>query len=218
MLCQVHFHPKSSKQRRQKLRHRISKLTARPHCCDNTEHCIVAAMPMWKFRHLFRITTDSSTRTWVYRTCHEHLNACRNFRSLNPERGVVLASCIHMSTPCARLEYVASTLHRSRSFICWLTTLGSANVVAESSRIKTQDSCELIAKFPATTCSESAMSHFQLLVLHLSRDNHQVASSLRNRAGKTVPSFLFLILVTSVHANSNPHSLHRYLSRETIIK
>ena len=120
-----------------------------------------------------------STRTWVYHTCHEHLNACRNFRSLNPERGVVLASCIHMSTPCARLEYVASTLHRSRSFICWLTTLGSANVVAESSRIRAQDSCELIAKLPATTCSESAMSQFQLLVLHLSRDNHQVASSLR---------------------------------------
>ena len=117
-----------------------------------------------------------------------------------------------MSTPCARLEYVASTLHRSRNFICWLTTLGSANVVAESSRIRAQDSCGLIAKFPATTCSESAMSQFQLLVLHLSRDNHQVASSLRNRAGKTVPSFLFLILVTSVHANSNPHSLHRYLS------
>ena len=33
-----------------------------------------------------------STRTWVYRTCHGYL-----------------------STPCARLEYVASTLHRSRS-------------------------------------------------------------------------------------------------------
>ena len=135
----------------------------------------------------------------MYRTCHEHLNVRRNFRSLNPGKGIVLASCIHMSTPCARLEYVASTLHRSRNFICWLTTLGSANVVAESSRIRAQDSCELIAKFPATTCSESAMSHFQLLVLHLSRDNHQVASSLRNRAGKTVPSFLFLILVTSVH-------------------
>ena len=163
-----------------------------------------------------------STRTWVYLTCHEHLNACRNFRSLNPGRGVVLASCIHMSTPCARLEYVASTLHRSRRFICWLTTLGSANMVAESSRIRAQDSCELIAKVPATTCSESAMSQFQLLVLHLSRDNHQVASSLRNPAGKTVRSFL--ILLTSAHQicrmqlcedmwtcmQTAIHSLHRH--------
>ena len=157
-----------------------------------------------------------STRTWVYRTCHEHLNVCRNFRSLNPGKGIVLASCIHMSTPCARLEYVASTLHRSRNFICWLTTLGSANVVAESSRIRAQDSCELIAKFPATTCSESAMSQFQLLVLHLSRDNHQVASSLRNRAGKTVPSFL--ILLTSVHQIGGMRSCeHMWTCMQTAI-
>ena len=54
-----------------------------------------------------------SPRTWSYRTCHEHLN---------------------MSTPCARLEYVASTLHRSRSSKSlvnhswwWLRVGGSAD-------------------------------------------------------------------------------------------
>ena len=69
----------------------------------------------WRIAHLGLLSSQlmllfGSLRTWSYRTCHDLFVDSLRSSWIN----------------------VASTLHRSRSFKRWLTTLVSTNVVAES--------------------------------------------------------------------------------------